>query len=60
MSQLDKIYMGWRDKKYQTQPATKLGIQIVVIIFLMIFLDLIQFPMKVLFMGFSTDFGRGL
>ena len=58
MSQLDKIYMevgGTRNIK-----NTKLGASNSCNIRKTIFLDLIRFPMKVLFMGFSTDFGRGL
>ena len=57
MSQLDKIYMevgGTRNIKH-----TKLGASNSCNI-RNDFLDLIRFPMKVLFMGFSTDFGRGL
>ena len=59
MSQLDKIYMEGQEIRQcpahqHTSPglARWLRIQIVVIsIFVMIFLDLIQFQMKVLFIG---------
>ena len=54
MSQLDKIYMVGQETSDSTRHPSYLTSQswiVVILIFVMIFCDLIQFPMKVLFMG---------
>ena len=53
MSQLDKIYMEAQETSDSTRYPSYLTSQswiVVILIFVMIFGDLIQFPMKVLFM----------